>query len=110
MWNSSTKKKKFILAAQGLTGKVHLESDWGEEQVFNEIRSVFSEAMGNDSNFPFEILQLAGTGIKSLIVPALSSSFKWTPKEVAGRYDSTIYILCKKNIANEVGYQTRFTH
>ena len=58
--------------------------------VFNEIRSVFSEPMNNDPAFLFDMLQLTGTGTKTLGVPALSSSFRWTPKEVAGRADSTI--------------------
>ncbi len=93
------RKKKSILAGHSLIGKIHLESDWSEE-VFNEL--FFCGPMQNESNFPFDILQLAGSGTKSLVVPALSSSFKWTPKEVAGRYDSTVYILCKKNIMNEV--------
>ena len=95
-------RKKHILAAQGLLGKVHLESDWSENDVFSEIRSVFSKPMGNDAMFPFDILQLTGSGTKSLVIPALSSSFKWTPKEVAGRADSTIYIMCKKKLKNEV--------
>ncbi len=94
------KRNLFLLAI--LTGKIHLESDWSEEEVFNEIRSVFCGPKQNESNFPFDILQLAGSGTKSLVVPALSSSFKWTPKEVAGRYDSTVYILCKKNIMKEI--------
>ena len=97
------RKKKSILAAQGLIGKVHRESDWNEDDVFNEIRSVFSEPMGDDAAFTFDILQLTGAGTKSLVVPALSSLFKWTPKEVAGRADSTVYILCKK-LKNEVSY------
>lgn len=58
--------------------------------------------MGNDPNFPFDILQSTGSGTKSLVVPALSSSFKWTPKEVAGRGDSTVYILCRKALKIEV--------
>ena len=96
------RKKRSILAAHGLIGKVHLESDWSEDDVFSEIRSVFSEPMGSDTAFPFDILQLTGAGTKSLVIPALSSSFKWTPKEVTGRGDSTVYILCKKNLTNEV--------
>lgn len=41
-------------AANGLIGKIHLESDWTEEEVFAEIRSVFSSAMGDDSTFPLQ--------------------------------------------------------
>ena len=80
---------------------MHLESDWNEDDIFNEIRSVFSEPMNADATF----LQMTGAGTKSLVVPALSSSFKWTPKEVAGRADSTtIYILCKRKLKNEVQF------
>ena len=99
---SIPRKKKSVLAAHGLIGKVHLESNWSEDEVYDEIRSVFSEPMSNDSTFPFDILQYTGAGSKSLAVPALSSSFKWTPREVAGRRGTTIYIVCKKNLNNEV--------
>ena len=74
-----------MFANQGLIGKVHLESE-----LFIEVRSVFKDVMGADENFPFTFLVPTGGGLKSLTKPALSSSFKWTPKEVAGRSDSTI--------------------
>ncbi len=91
-----------MLSSYGLIGKVHLESDWQEEELFAEIRSVFASAMSNDEAFPFKILLLTGSGTKSLTVPSLSYSFKWTPKEVAGRADSSVYILAGKNLKNEV--------
>ena len=96
------RKKRSVLSAHGLIGKIHLESHWSEEELFAEIRSVFADPMENDPTFPFRILLPTGSGTKSLTVPSLSSSFKWTPKEVAGRVDSSIYILSEKKLKNEV--------
>lgn len=53
-----------------------------EEEVLEEVRSVFKEAMGNDSSFPFRFLQVAGGGSKSLTIPVLSASYTWTAREV----------------------------
>ena len=86
------RKKRSILVANGIIGKIHLESDWSEEEVFTEIRSVFSDVMNANASFPFKILLPTGSGTKSLMVPSLSASYKWTPKEVAGKADSSIYI------------------
>ena len=55
------RKKRAALAAHGLIGKIHLESDWTEDDVFAEIRSVFSDAMGDDTQFPFSILIVNST-------------------------------------------------
>ena len=49
------RKKRSVLAANGLIGKIHLESDWSEDEVFAEIRSVFSDPMDGDASFPFKI-------------------------------------------------------
>lgn len=54
-----------------------------EEELLGEVRSVFEEAMGNDTNFPFQFLQVAGGGSKSLTIPVLSASYTWTAREVA---------------------------
>ena len=96
------RKKRSVLAANGLIGKIHLESDWSEDEVFAEIRSVFSDPMDGDASFPFKILLLTGSGTKSLTIPSLSSSYRWIRKEVAGRADSFIYMLAKKGLKNEV--------
>lgn len=96
------RKKRSILAASGLIGKIHLESDWLEEEVFAEIRSVFASAMGGDCSFPFKILLPTGSGTKSLAIPSLSSSYRWTPKEVARRADNSVYILAESKLSNEV--------
>ena len=79
-----------------------MESDWSEDEVSAEVHSVFHEPMGGDVNFPFTFFAPTGGGLKSLTKPALSSSFKWTPKEVAGRADSKVYILAGKELKNEV--------
>ena len=93
-------KKKDILASFGLVGRLHLESDWSEGKVLVEIRSTFKDSM-HDSN-QFKFLQVTGVGSKSLMVPKLSASYKWTLKEVAGQADKPIYVLLENDIANEV--------
>ena len=37
-----------ILAQHGLIGKHHLESDWSEDELFAEVRTVFKDAMADD--------------------------------------------------------------
>ena len=71
------------LARSGLIGKLHLTSVMTEEEVAEEIRSVFKEPMGNDPHFPFTYLQPTGGGSKLLTIPSQSSTFKWTPQQVA---------------------------
>ena len=63
---------------------------------------MFAAAVGDDSTFPLKILLPTSSGTKSLAVPYLSSCYMWTPKEVAGRADNSIYILAEKNLKNEV--------
>ena len=92
-------KVRAKLASMGLAGKIRLNSEMSEKEIFAEIRSVFSVAMGNDENFPFEILQSAGGGSKSLVIPCRSTSFVWTGKQViaaAGR--GHIYIVAKEEL------------
>ena len=83
-----------ILATNGLIGKIRLSSEMNEGEIENEIRSVFNGPMQDDPLFDFKILQMAGGNSKSLIIPSVSSSFKWTASAVAGRNAKTpIYIL-----------------
>ena len=96
------RKKKDTLVTFGLVGRIHLESDWTEDDVKAEVRSAFNDATGGDNSFPFKFLQIAGTGSKSLMVPRVSASYKWTPREVAGRADRPIYILLEKDLKDEV--------
>ena len=85
------------LAKWGLIGKLHLTSSMTDEEVCAEVRSVFAEAMGHDSLFPFTYLQGTGGGSKLLTIPSQSSSFKWTPQQVArlSGQSGTIYILAQ---------------
>ena len=85
------RKKKDILASFDLVGKVHLESDWTAAEVVAEIQSIFSEKL-RDENCDFKFLQFTGTGTKSLIVPKVSASYQWTPKEVAGQADRPVTV------------------
>ena len=92
-------KLRAKLASKGLAGKIRLNSEMSENEIFAEIRSVFSIVMGNDEDFPFEILQSAGGGTKSLVIPGRSTSFVWTGKQViatAGR--GSIYIHANKEL------------
>lgn len=93
-------KYRSTLANYGLIGKVHLTSEMTDEDVAYEIRSVFKEPMGHDPNFPFLYLQSTGSGSNSLTIPCQSSSFKWTPQQVArlGGQRGMIYILAQADL------------
>ena len=86
------------LAVKGLAGKIRLTSEMSEEDLMNEVRSVFSIPMGNDAQFPFKFLQSTGGGAKSLNLPALSSSFHWTASQVVGLSRSCVYVLAEKEL------------
>ena len=100
------RKKKDVLASFGLVGRLHLESDWTDEEVKEEIRSTFNNATG-DKSLLFKFLQITGTGRKSLMIPMVSNSYKWTPKEVAGRADKPVYIIMEQVLKDEVGMMFR---
>ena len=84
------------LCRNGLKGKIRLVSTMSEEEIMDEIRSVFKRPF-NDQEFSFEILQHGGGKFKSLVVP-LSSSFSWTASTVAGGTKSPTYILTRTGI------------
>jgi len=70
-----------------------------EGKIFNEIRSVFRTPMGYDDEFAFTILQQSGGGSKFLMIPELSSSYKWTAYAVVGRNAKVpIYILAEDQL------------
>ncbi len=71
-----------------------------EEDVRVEVRSVFSVAMGHDRMFPFDFLQAAGEGSRSLVIPVQSTNFQWTGPQVARLADQkgTIYIIAKASL------------
>lgn len=93
-------KSRAKLGSLGLIGKIRLSSTMSDEEVLQEIRSVFSVPMGQRADFPFVFLQPAGAGTKTLTVPAVSSSFCWTAQQVAklGGYKQAIYILAKDKL------------
>ena len=71
-----------------------------EEDVRNEVRSVFQGPMGGQPNFPFAFLQPTGYGSKSLTIPAVSASFEWSAQQVAklGGNKGTIYIVAEEKL------------
>ena len=53
--------------------------------------------MDNDPDFPIKILHMSGGGSKTLTVPVVSSSYKWTAGAVAGKLAKTlIYVLAEE--------------
>ena len=82
------------LASNGLIGKIRLYSSMNEAEIFDEVRSVFRGPMNDKEDFKFTILQPAGGGSKSLIVPALSPTYQYTSSATAGKNSKMpIYIL-----------------
>ena len=68
-----------------------------QDDIFDEIRSVFRGPMGGRNNFSFNVLQAAGGHCKSLIIPALSESFQWTASSIVSKNAKVpIYILAKE--------------
>ena len=88
------------LGRDGLVGKVHLTSEMTVEEVEGEIQSLFEPAMGGDAAFPFKYLQATGGGSRSLSIPSVSTSFRWTAPQVAklGNQRNTIYILAERDL------------
>lgn len=93
-------KSRTELAKMGLVGKIRLDSSMDETDIREEIRSVFSEQMQHDTQFPFKILHAIVGGAKSLSVPNTSASFTWTAKEVASSGErGAIYIWSQADMA-----------
>lgn len=88
------------LGKMGLIGKIHLSSDMNEDDVKKEICSVFQGPMGNDPDFPFLFLQAAGEGSKTLVIPSVSSTYRWTAQQVArlAGQKASIYILAQADM------------
>ena len=83
-----------LLVANKLIGKVRLRSNMNEGEIFQEVRSVFRSPMGYNDQFQFTILQTSEGDSKSLMIPELSSSYRWTATAIAGRNAKVpIYIL-----------------
>ena len=65
-----------------------------EDEIFKEIRSVFSGPMDDDPLFRFEILQGSGGRSKSLNIPVRSSTYKWSAGAICSKNSKVpIYIL-----------------
>jgi len=79
------------LSKHGLIGKVRLSSDMTEEEVLDEIRSVFHTQMNYDPFFKFHILQAAGGTSKSLTIPAVSSSFNGQLLQLLARMQRPLF-------------------
>lgn len=87
------------LSKHGLIGKVRLSSDMTEEEVLDEIRSIFHTQMNDDPFLKFHILQATGGTNKSLTILAVSSSSKWTAAAIVGKNaKAPIYILAKDKL------------
>lgn len=88
------------LGSMGLIGKIHLTSEMTEEDIKQEIRTVFQGPMGGDLEFPFVFLQPAGEGSRTLVIPAQSSTYRWTAQQVArlGGQKKTTYILAQADM------------
>ena len=56
-----------------------------EDELMSEIRLVFYSQMDEDEFFQFSTLQPSGEGSKTLSVPFVSSSFKWSACSIAVR-------------------------
>lgn len=77
--------------------KRNVSQKWAE--ICSEICSVFQKAMRKDPVFPFTILQPAGGNSKLLMIPSLSTSYRWTASAVAGKNAKVpIYILAEVDL------------
>ena len=93
------KNFRFFLATNKLLGKIQLKSDMEQSDIYNEIREVFHVPMANQYKFRFKIFQPSGGDTRSLMIPELSSSYKWTAASVAGRNAKTpIYIVAEDEL------------
>lgn len=90
--------QKFLVANK-LIGKVRLRSDMEQDEIFDEIRSIFKSPMSYNDNFRFIILQKSGGDLKGLMIPELSTSYRWTATAIAGKNAKVpIYILADDDL------------
>ena len=81
-----------------------------EADIFEEIRSVFRVPMYDDNRFEFQILQSSGGDSRNLVIPELSSSYKWTAAAIAGRNaKAPIYILAVDELMVSI-YMSHFVY
>ena len=93
-----SKASREFLARNGLIGKISLKSSMTEDELMSEIRSVFYGQMDKEKFFQFSILQPSGGGSKTLSVPSVLSSFKWSASSIAGKNTrgSSIYLSSRR--------------
>ena len=85
------------LSRSGLIGKITLNSEMDEEDIFSEIRSAFHKPMNNSKTFSFEVLQLIGGKGKGLTIPAKSSTYHWTASSIVPKNAKVpLYILANE--------------
>ncbi len=95
--NVKIPKDRSELSRCGLIGKITLSSNMTQEEIFNEIRSVFRTAMGENKEFSFDVLQLTGGKSKDLTVPALSPSYNWTASSIVPKSAKVpLYIIARE--------------
>ena len=88
-----------MLAVNKLVGKIQLHSGMEQEEIYEEICSVFSTPMGGADQFLFKILQSSGGHSHTLMVPELPTSYRWTAATVAGKNSKApIYILAEDSL------------
>ena len=88
-----------MLAVNKLVGKIQLHSGMEQEEIYQEIRFVFSTPMGGADQFLFKILQSSGSDSCNLMVPELSTSYRWTAATAAGKNSKApIYILAEDSL------------
>lgn len=93
------KSVRQLLAINKLVGKIQIDSAMSQSDIFREVRSVFSAPMGGDNFFQFKVLQSAGGDSRNLVLPQLSSSYRWTPSAFAGKNAKCpIYILAMDDL------------
>ena len=75
--------------------KIHLTmtSDMTQDDIYDEIQSVFRGPMDGSNTFLFDVLQPAGCHSKSLTIPALSDSFKWTASTIVSKMPKFLSIF-----------------
>lgn len=94
-----SQKARDFLARNGLIGKISLSTAMSEQEIMDEIVSVFMGPMSNNHAFRFAILQPSAGTSKSLMVPALSASFHWSASSLAGKNSKVpIYILAEDEL------------
>ena len=82
------------LAINKLVGKIQVNSSMTQSDIFMEVRSVFRTPMNSDDCFRFKVLQSSGGDSRNLVIPELSSTYRWTASAfVSKNAKIPIYIL-----------------